>query len=392
MKKATRHQTKDHNSRLVLRTIYGAGAISRAEIARQTQLTRPTVSTLVAELLDSALVVETGQGPSAGGKRPTLVAVNGRGRALLALDLSGGEFRGAVVNLNGDIVYRAALPASAPGGATLDPVGELIDQLLLHTGPSPLGIGVATPGLVDPHHGIVLRAVNLGWVNLPLRDLLATRYGLPVHVANDSHMAALAEFTYGAARPPANLIVLRIGQGTGAGVILNGQPFYGDGFGAGEIGHVVVDPEGVLCSCGNRGCLETTSSTPAILRAATAADRTQSTLAGSQPVTWERFVAAVHSHDPVAVDVAVRAGRHLGAAVAHLVGAYNIQTIVLAGRIADLGDVLLDAVTAEMHQRVLPAMAAVTTVRFPSLAAGQMGDIITLGCSALVLHRELGIV
>jgi len=392
VKKATHHQTKDHNSRLVLRTIYSAGAISRAEIARRTQLTRPTVSTLVAELLDSDLVVETGQGPSAGGKRPTLVAVNGRGRILLTLDLSGGEFRGAVVNLNGDILHRATVPATAPAGVSLDRVSELVDQLLRHGNQSPLGIGVATPGLVDPHLGIVLRAVNLGWVNLPLRDLLAVRYGLPIYVANDSHMAALAEFTYGAARPPANLIVLRIGQGTGAGVILDGQPFYGDGFGAGEIGHVVVNPEGDLCSCGNRGCLETTSSTPAILRAATAADRTQSALAGVEPVTWERFVVAVQSHDPVAVDVAVRAGRHLGAAVAHLVGAYNIQTIVLAGRIADLGGVLLDAVTAEMHQRVLPAMAATTTVRFPSLAAGQMADIITLGCSALVLQRELGIV
>ena len=394
MEKATHHQTKDHNSRLVLQTIFDAGVISRAEIARQTGLTRPTVSALVAGLIESDIVIETGSGPSAGGKPPTLVAVNGAGRSLLTLDLSGGNFQGAVVNLRGDIVRRVSLPAAGlKGESALDCAGALIDTLLPQAGGSQatLGLGVATPGLVDPHHGIVLRAVNLDWANLPLRDVLAKRYGLPVYIANDSHMAALAEFTYGVARTGGNLIAVRVGQGTGAGVILDGRPFYGDGFGAGEIGHVVVDPAGALCSCGNRGCLETTSSIPAILRAASAADRQQSILAGIEALTWPRFVAAVQAHDPVAVDVAVRAGCHLGAAVAHLVGAYNIQTIVLAGPIVDLGDVLLDAVTAEMHQRVLPAMAATTTVRYASLSEEQATDIIILGCSALVLQRELGL-
>jgi predicted NBD/HSP70 family sugar kinase len=252
-------------------------------------------------------------------------------------------------------------------------------------------LGVATPGLVDPHRGIVRRAVNLGWVDLPLRERLEAHFGRPVHVANDSHMAALAEYTYGDTPPDHNLIVIRAGRGIGAGVILDGRPFYGDGYGAGEIGHVVVDPAGDLCTCGNRGCLETTSSVRAILNKTAAADRTGSVLAGAPP-TWDAFVRAVGQHDPLAVDLAVAAGRHLGAAIAHLVGAYNIHNIVLAGRIIDLGSLLLDAVTAEMHQRVLPAMAETTTVRFTSLAAGRLADIVTLGCSALLLQRELGVV
>ena len=130
----------------------------------------------------------------------------------------------------------------------------------------------------------------------------------------------------------------------------------------------------------------------AILKNAAAADRTGSVLAGDSVPTWPAFIQAVKAHDPVAVDVAVAAGRHLGAAVAHLVGAYNIHHIVLAGRVSDLGGLLLDAVNAEMHQRVLPAMAEATTVRFTSLADGRLADIVTLGCSALLLHRELGVV
>lgn len=389
MEKATRQHTKDHNSRLVLRTIFNGPQISRADVARLTGLTRPTVSTIVADLIDSDLIMEMGPGPSAGGKRPTLLSVNGDGRRLLAVDLSGNEFRAARLNLKGEIEARAVRPAAGlQGEAVLHCVYELVAELLPNDATPLLGIAVATPGLVDPHNGIVLRAVNLGWVNLPLRDLLAARFGQPVHVANDSHMAALAEFTYGEPADTNNLIAIRVGRGVGAGIILSGLPFYGDGFGAGEIGHVVVDADGALCTCGNRGCLETTSSVPAILARAQAA----LPAAPAQP-SWPQFVAAVLAHDPAAVDVAVYAGRHLGAAIAHLVGAYNIQRIVLVGRIVDLGDVLLDAVVAEMHQRVLPAMAETTDVRFSALAGDRAAaDIVTLGCSAFLLHQELGII
>jgi predicted NBD/HSP70 family sugar kinase len=397
MEKATRQQTKNHNSRLVLKTIYNGGEVSRAEVARLTGLTRPTVSTIVTDLLNSDLVIEIGQGPSAGGKRPTLLSVNGDGRHLLAVDLSGDEFRAARLNLTGTIEARATLPAAGlRGEEALACVYQLIETLLPTSSPL-LGIGVATPGLVDPHDGIVLRAVNLGWVGLPLRDLLEARFRHPVYVANDSHMAALAEYTFGDETTSENLIVIRVGRGIGAGIILSGRPFYGDGFGAGEIGHVVVDPAGELCTCGNRGCLEATSSIRAVLSQADEAERTNSLLAGAGTPTWRQFVDAVVAHDPVAADIAVRAGCHLGTAVAHLVGAYNVRNIVLAGRIADLDGVLLDAVVAEMHQRVLPSMAETTTVRFTSLGVGPMPaiamtDIVTLGCSALLLHRELGIV
>lgn len=391
MQKATRQHTKGHNSRLVLRTIYSSGELSRADVARATGLTRPTVSSIVAELLQSGLIIETGQGPSAGGKRPTLLSINGGGRHLVAIDLSGTDFRAARLNLRGEIEARAARPAAGlRGDDVLNSIHELIEAVRPSSNDL-LGIGVATPGLVDPHNGIVRRAVNLGWVNVPLRDLLEERYGRPVHVANDSHMAALAEYTYGHNSNSDNLIVIRAGRGIGAGIILGGLPFYGDGFGAGEIGHVVVNTGGDLCTCGNRGCLETTSSVRAILHRVETADRAQSSLAGIPSPTWSQFVAAVAEHDPVATDVAVFTGRHLGAAVANMVGALNIQTITLAGRVADLGDILLDAVQAEMHQRVLPSMAEATTIRLSTLAPDRVGDIIILGCAALLLQRELGV-
>jgi N-acetylglucosamine repressor len=394
MEKATHRQTKDHNTRLVLKMIFNSGGISRAEIARLTGLTRPTVSTIVADLLKEDYIIEVGQGLSAGGKPPTMIKIKPDGRRLLAIDLSGKEFRGALVNLNGRIDTLIRLPIhGAKGKEALLQVYRLLELLLRTTSPPLLGLGVATPGLVDPYKGIILRAVNLGWTDLPLRDLLAERYALQTYIANDSHMAALAEYSYGRERESDNLIVIRAGQGIGAGIVLEGRPFYGDGYGAGEIGHVVVEAGGLLCSCGNRGCLETTSSTRAILQAAAAVEENSGTqLAGSETITWPGFVTAVINHDPAAVEIAVDAGRHLGTAVANLVGAYNIHRVILTGPITDLVGILLDAFVAEMHHRVLPSMASTTKVLFTSLDVDQAENSIILGCSALILQRELGVV
>ncbi|HMT21055.1 MAG TPA: MarR family transcriptional regulator, partial [Promineifilum sp.] len=163
MQKATRQQTKDHNHRLVFRTIYGANEVSRAEVARLTGLTRPTVSAIVADLLDDRLVIETGQGPSAGGKPPTLLSINDAGRNLIAVDLSGDELRAARLNLTGKILTRATLPAAGlSGDSLLDAVYQIIESVRPPSSASLLGLGIATPGLVDPYQGVVLRSVNLG--------------------------------------------------------------------------------------------------------------------------------------------------------------------------------------------------------------------------------------
>ena len=392
MQKATRQHTKDHNSRLVLKTIFDGREVSRADVARLTGLTRPTVSAIVTELLESDLVVELGYGPSAGGKPPTMLTVNESGRKMLAIDLSGDEFRAARFNLKGEIEDRAGIPATGlRGDDVVESIVRLLEPLMPPSTPL-LGLGIATPGLVDPQSGVVLRAVNLGWVNLPLRDLLEAHFDVPVHIANDSHMTALAEYTFGKPLSTGNLIVIRVGRGIGSGIILNGSPFYGDGFGAGEIGHVVVDPSGRVCTCGNRGCLETTSSITAILQRVSHLKRDRDPRREQVTISWPELVSAALDHDPDAVEIVVRAGCHLGQTVAHLVAAYNIRNVVLTGRIADLGDLLLDAVISEMHQRVLPALATRTRVHYTSLVKHQPGDIVMLGCSALLLHRELGVI
>lgn len=375
MQKATRQQTKNHNTSLILKTIYHAGEISRADIARATRLTRPTVSSIVVELIENRFVIETGQGPSAGGKRPTLLSVAHNAHQLICVDLGSQEFRGAVLNLRGDIIHRLDVTSHQhTGDEALDLAFTLIDQLIEQTTEDLLGIGIGTPGLIDAKAGVVINALNLGLVNVPLRDLVRDRYQKPVYIANDSHMAALAEFTFGPTRDSNNLVVIKMGRGVGAGIIVHGQPFYGDGMGAGEIGHVVVEENGRSCTCGNRGCLETVASTTVILQ--------------QTNLTWEALVAAYENGETAVINLITRIGQHLGKAIASLVGSTNIHHIVITGRIAQFGQPLLDTIQAEMEHRAMPIMAKKTEVSFAEFG----NEVVMLGCSAMILNEELGII
>ena len=160
MQKATRKQTRVHNSNLVLRTIYVRGQISRADIARETRLTRPTVSAMVTDLMGKGLIEEVGRGPSAGGKRPILLSVVDDSYHLIGIDLASDEFRGAVVNLRGKVRHRVHLPLlDRDGDVALSLVYELSDELIEATNSPLLGIGIGTPGLMDPIHGVVRQAV-----------------------------------------------------------------------------------------------------------------------------------------------------------------------------------------------------------------------------------------
>lgn len=377
MQKATHQDTKDHNTRLVLRTLYQRSGLSRADIARLTHLTRPTVSTIVEGLIKEQYVIEIGQGRSAGGKRPTLLTIAEDGYHLIGVDLGSAEFRGAIVNLRGKMVAQASFPRlGAKGEQAIELVYSLLDQLFTKATSPVAGIGIGTPGLVAPQEGMIHQAVNLAWTDLAMGHLLMERYQKPVYLVNDSHAAALGEYSFGNERHRPNLVVIKVGQGIGAGTILNGELYYGDGYGAGEIGHVVVKEGGVLCSCGNVGCLETIASTPAIL--------------GQFPAgtSWEQLVADFTAGQPTVRQVILEAANYLGLAIANLIGSLNIHFIIISGRITLLGDDFLNAVRQATFRYVLPDMAAKTTIAFSALGP----QLAVLGSSAMVLKHELGII
>jgi N-acetylglucosamine repressor len=383
-----------HNTRLVLKTIYDSLEISRADIARETGLTRPTVSDVVSDLLDTGLIGEVGYGPSTGGKPPILLSVADDSRHLIGIDLASGEFRGAEVNLRGEIRRRVNRSLDGQEGhAALELAYDLIDDLVEGAEVPLLGVGIGTPGLMDTVNGVVRWAVNLGWRDLALRKLLQERYDLPVYVANDCHAAALAEHTFGDHRDADNLVVIKVEHGIGSGILINGRLFYGDTFGAGEIGHVSVVEHGEQCRCGNVGCLETVASARALVKRARAVARedTESRLSefsdNPDEITIDTVCEAFDAGDAAVEDLVRHAGRHLGRAIANLIGVLSTRRILIAGSVACFGDTLLDTIREEMTRCSLGMVARETEVGLSTMGP----DIVILGASALVLNYELGL-
>jgi N-acetylglucosamine repressor len=386
IKKATHQETKKHNRDLILKTVFEAETVSRAEIARITRLTRPTVSDLISGLLAEGLVEEVGVGSSIGGKSPILLSLVKDSRYMISLNLAQEQFCGAVVNLRGDVKAMESIPVSGQDGEqALKLVYEILDRLTRMNWKPLVGIGVGTPGLINTREGLVVNAVNLDWQNLPLAKLLEDRYHLPTHIMNDSQAAAIGEYVYGGGvKADENLVVINVKQGIGAGILINGRLFQGDGGGAGEIGHVVVQENGLQCRCGKRGCLETLAGVRAVIQRSQmlAPDFPESSLAKhADAITLDGVVDAFAANDPLAKQVVMDAAHYLGLSIASLVSTLNIRKFVLTGDMTRFGQRWLDAVRESTTRATLSKLAEDTNIDIGKL--DYRGCI--LGASALTL-------
>jgi predicted NBD/HSP70 family sugar kinase len=244
--------------------------------------------------------------------------------------------------------------------------------------PPILGISVGTPGLVE-RDGTIKWALNLSLGDLRLGDIIRSRYGLPTIVANDAWAATIATYLFRRDGRPANLVAVKVGGGIGAGLVLNGELFEGDGRSAGEIGHIVVDKGGAACHCGRRGCLETVASAAPVLTAARRAGLSVDTLAD--------LGAMASAGDATALAIVSSAGTALGIAIAHLVGVLDVGEIVVHGSMTALGEPWLGAIRAEATSRSLGPLVRETRV----IDGGLGEDLTLLGAAAMLLTRELGL-
>jgi predicted NBD/HSP70 family sugar kinase len=366
--KSLPEHARGNNRSLVLQTLYSDGAMSRADLARATGLTRVTISDLVAELLGEALVVEQGTRDEARpGKPATLVDIDRTGFRILGIDLSAHDaFRGALLDLDGGIHDRVTASllsedgAGATGEAALAKVLDVARELIGRATVPILGVGIGSPGVVDLA-GIVLTAPNLGWHDLPLQELLAAELDLPVLVANDANVAALAEHSFGDAL--SDTMVVKIGNGVGAGLLVGGTLLSGARFSAGEIGHVVVGTDGgEPCACGKHGCLETWLATP-------------------------RLEARIAAHPEDRDGILARAGERLGIALAPVVGALDLAEVVLSGPAHLLDGPLARAALDTLRSRTMAEFHGDLSLRGSALGE----DIVMRGAAAMVLSGRLGV-
>ncbi len=358
---------------------------SRAELARRTGLSRSTVSTLVSDLERRGIVIER-PGHFAGEGQP------GRPAALLALDPSAGaavgidfdhdRLRVAVSDLSRIVLAETSTKLDVDHDATgaLDLAAEQVDRLLAELGierDRVLGAGIALAGPIDHERGALHKgAVLPGWVDVDAATELESRLGTPVYVDNDANLGALAEVTLGAGRKARFAVFVSIGSGIGAGMVVDGRPYRGAHGTAGEIGHVVVDPQGPLCRCGNRGCLETLASTQALLALVQA----------SREGDWtvRDIIDAALGGDAGCRRAISDAGQLVGGVVAGLINLFGPEMVVIGGDLGEAGDLLLDPLREAVQRDALPEAA-----NGLEIVAGELGERANmLGALALVLMQS----
>ena len=351
---ATNQNLRAHNLSLALRHILAnPGAINRAGIAAQTGISRATMSRLVDELIATGLVEESDDKLTTGGRgRPTSVLSPASGTVIaLGLQVNISVLGAYLVDLSGNVLARETLEGDFSGSdpqATLRKLARMGRRVLREgreEGTTFLGSALALPGLVSGD--TLVTAPNLGWKNIPFDELTHPLHDL--HVTLIANEADLAAFAVAHPRPgvpegPASFIYVSGEVGIGGGLVINHQPLSGAHGWSGEIGHICVEPQGNVCSCGARGCLETIAGLKALCRAA-----------GLEDESSARELTQLAGHSAKAQDALANAGHALGQALAGVVNTVDISQVYLGGLVAETALYLLPTLHEELETRVLQA-------------------------------------
>ena len=351
---ATNQNLRAHNLSLALRHILAnPGAINRAGIAAQTGISRATMSRLVDELIATDLVEESDDKLSTGGRgRPTSVLSPASGTVIaLGLQVNISVLGASLVDLSGNVLARETLEGDFSGSDPQTILRKLarMGRRVLHAGREEgttfLGSALALPGLVSGD--TLVTAPNLGWKNIPFDELTHPLHDL--HVTLIANEADLAAFAVAHPRPgvpegPASFIYVSGEVGIGGGLVINHQPLGGAHGWSGEIGHICVEPQGNVCSCGARGCLETIAGLKALCRAAGLGDEASA-----------RELTQLAGHSAKAQDALANAGHALGQALAGVVNTVDISQVYLGGLVAETAPYLLPTLHEELETRVLQA-------------------------------------
>ena len=310
--------------------------------------------------------------------------------AVLAIDIGGTKLAAGIVDADGRILSRGEVPTLAVEGPerVLDRIVRLAEEVMGAPGVAVVAvqrIGIGCAGPVDRQAGLILNPPNLpGWLRVPLVERIENALGCPAVLENDANAAALGEFRYGAGKGASSLVYLTVSTGIGGGIILDGKIWHGLKDGAGEVGHITLLPDGPICGCGNRGCLEALASGPSIARRAREALATgrESRLREIQDPTAADVTRLVREGDAVAGEVWRETVTYVGLGVAAIVTMLAPERVVIGGGVAMAGDVLFEPLRREVRHRV--KLVAVESVPILPAALGQ--DVGILGAAAVALE------
>jgi glucokinase-like ROK family protein len=380
------------NRSAILELIRGNGPISRPQIADELQVSLPTVKRIVDDLIEEKLVRPTGQKEWSGGRKRSLLEFNGAEHLVLGIDLGGTKIYGAVANLNGEILYETNFTHhQCQAEESFQMLCEVVENLLesaLKPGYKINGIGIGVPGMLDPNSGIVKFAPSLEWDNFPLLKRLSERFDYPIVLENDVNLAALGELWFGARGEEQDLVLIAIGTGIGAGIVINGMVYSGAHHMAGEIGYLLPDRSHLGKSYPGFGAFEQLASGTGIAERARdhwQGERTQEQL---DTLTSEDVFDAARRQEPWATQILDETVDYLAQAVAAITLIFDPDVIILGGGVSRSDDLLIEPILKRLDGTipVLPRIAA-SHLGYRAAVYGSIVHLLRITANYYMLQR-----
>lgn len=388
---------REINLSIILNALRDRSPLSRAALAVATGLNKTTVSSLVQQLLDAQLITETGVGKNLTGRPGILLELNASAGAMIGVEIGVDYISVILTDFAAHIIWRHQERTDRRDSqqtilhhafAAIEAAMQQAERLPLTV----LGIAMGVPGLIDAQSGALLLAPNLGWENVPLRQMLQARFDVPVMVDNEGTMAAFGESYFGIARGSRNVLYVSAGVGIGGGLVLDGRIYPGSAGFAGEVGHMTLELDGALCNCGNRGCWETLASQSAVFQRVheAIASGATSSLARFQngkreSLTIPLVVRASESGDAVARQALWETGEYVGVGLANLINALNPEMVVFGGILSLAKEFLMPVIQETVRARALRWSGRSAQV----VVAAYGSDACVMGAVAMIYDQIL---
>ena len=367
------------NRSIILNTIKTYGPIDRAQIARVTGLSPATVTGITSELIETDLVFEKAPGDSRGGRPPILLAINPKGGYVIGIKLMEDHAIGALTDLEATVIVKDLIQLPDQSTTTVIRVlARLVERLISKAGivkKKLIGVGIGLAGIVDFERGLLRQSPFFGWRDFPIRAQLQPHVKVPVYLDNDVNTLSMAEQWFGAGQGIDDFLTLTVGRGIGLGIVANGRFYRGTGGGAGEFGHTLIDPDGPVCDCGKRGCLETYVAYPGLIREAQSVN--------PNIMTIDDILVLNESMDPDVKLVLEKAGDLLGRSVANLINLLNPKLIIVGGEGVRLGKNFFDPMQFAIKKYSVPEMFGDCQIRIEPWG----DDAWARGAASLVLRQ-----
>jgi len=348
----------------LLLELYQSGDTSINKMARMFHASIPSATGIINELMREGWITETGTGPARAGRPPVLYGLNSKKYLTLIMDINRHDTHLVIFDLHNQIIVKRKVDIK------LDDSSDFLEELFKETDTFlkfhdiPLsklwGIGVTMPGLINSKEGINLTYLNLTPPGVPLVSYLEKHFNLPICLFNDTKATTIGEHRFGYAVNKSQVLTINIDWGVGLGILLNGEVFNGASGFAGELGHIQVKPDGLLCHCGKIGCLDTVSSALALIRQAKEGISNGHATILSQLVNGEidlletsHIIEAVHAGDEFSIDLLSKVGTELGKGLATAVHLFNPEVIIVGGLLAEAGPFISNPIEQAINKYCL---------------------------------------